>query len=322
MSGTNPAFAVPRNMTPGQARVIDPILSQHARGYTNATFIGQLLLPYADIPQRGGRVIRFGKEAFRKYNTRRAPGAETQRVSFGYASDPIALFQDSLEGLVPAETAEEAANVPGIDLGRLAVEQVQDIIALGRECEIADLVRDAATYGGNVEAVAGADKWTDPASNPKQQVDDAAETIRRKIGRRPNVLTLSPSAKRAACDHPRVREQFKYTSADSITVEMLARYFQVDTVLIGDAVVLDDDSDDDAEARDVWGDDAILSYRPAGSNYMVPAFGYTYRLRGSPVVEQPYHERNRKSWVYPVTEDWQPVVAGAEGGFLLQGVGG
>ncbi|KQI67994.1 hypothetical protein AN189_13070 [Loktanella sp. 3ANDIMAR09] len=311
-----------RNMNSAQARVIDPILSQHARGYTNAGMIGHLILPYVDIAQRGGRVIRFNKDSFRRAATRRAPGAETTRVSFGYASDPIALIQDSLEGLVPAETAEEARQVPGIDLGRHAVETVQDIIALGREVEIADLVRDPSNYGTNTEAVAGTDKWTDEASNPKQQIDDAQGTIRRKIGRRANQLTLSADAFRAACDHPRIREQFKYTSADSITVEMLARYFNIERVIVGDAVVLDDDASDDAEARDVWGGDAILSYTPPTRNYMVPAFGYTYRLKGSPVVEQPYHERNRKSWVYPVTEDWQPVLAGAEGGYLLQGVVG
>lgn len=315
-------MTTPRNMNTGQARVIDPILSQHARGYTNAEMIGHLILPYVTIMQRGGRVIRFGKEAFRKANTRRAPGAETQRVTFGYASDPIALFQDSLEGLVPAETAEEASRVPGIDLGRLAVENVQDIISLGRECEVADLVRNPANYAGNAEALAGTDRWFDAASNPKEQIDDAQETIRRKIGRKANLLTLSPNAMRAACDHPRIRDQFKYTSADSITKDMLARYFNVGEVICGEGVVLDDDAGDDDAARDIWGDDVVLSYKPMGTqNYMVPAFGYTYRLTGTPMVEQPYHERNRKSWVYPVQEEWQAVMAGAEGGFLLQGAG-
>ena len=84
----------PRNMNTAQARVVDPILSTHARGYRNAEFIGHMLFPIVDIPVRGMRVIRFGKESFRKMNTRRAPGAETARVQYGYASgrpDGLAL---------------------------------------------------------------------------------------------------------------------------------------------------------------------------------------------------------------------------------------
>lgn len=57
------------------AAVIDPILSTHARGYRNMEFIGHLLFPRVSIPNRSMRVIKFGKEAFRKMNTRRAPGA-------------------------------------------------------------------------------------------------------------------------------------------------------------------------------------------------------------------------------------------------------
>lgn len=56
-----------------QAQVIDPILSTQARGYTNQDFIGTRILPYADIPNRSMKVIRFGKDAFRRYmDTRRA----------------------------------------------------------------------------------------------------------------------------------------------------------------------------------------------------------------------------------------------------------
>ena len=312
---------MPKNMNTGQAAVIEPILTTQARGYQNSEFIGQEILPVADVPQRNSRVIRFGKEAFRKRNTRRAPGAETMRVEFGYASDPVSLHQESLEGLVADEINQEAQAVPGIDLGNEAVQMVQDIVQLGRECEIADLVRDPANYSaGHQEALSGTDKWNAPESDPQQVIDDASSVIRRKIGKKPNSLVIDEETCKAMRRLPKVKEQFKYTDSRSVTVDMLREYLGLKNLYVGEGIFLPENAPDDAEATDIWGNDAVLFYKPEGSNYRVPAFGYTYRLNGYPTVEAPYYERNRKSWVYPYTEEFRPYITGQDAGYLIRGV--
>jgi len=305
------------------AAVVDPILSTHARGYRNSAFIAAALFPRVTIPNRSMRVIRFGKEAFRMLNTRRAPGADKKRVQYGYASDPVALMQDALEGVVPMEHQEEALSIPGIDLGEGAVNMVLDAIDLNLEFECATIARTPGNYDANHKlALAGADRWTDPASDPSGDVDAAKEAIRRSIGRYPNVLTLGPNAANALKNHPKVKEQFKYTSKDSVTVDMLAAFFDVEKVVVGKAVWLPDNAADEALASDVWGDDAILAYVPqTGDNFQVPAFGYTYELRGYPQVEQPYFERSNDSWIYPTKVERRPYLTGAEGGFLFQNAG-
>lgn len=307
------------NMNTQAARVIDPILSTHAQGYRNAEMIGHMLFPIADIPVRGMRVIKFGKESFRKLNTRRAPGSRTQRIQYGYASDPVALMQDALEATVAWEIMEEAENVPGINLARGGVNRVLDHIALGREVEIASIAFNASNFGANSKmAMTGSDKWSDPNSDPAKDIKTGKEQVRARIGRYPNKLTLSPAAYNALVEHPKTKEQFKYTSSSSITAEMLARYFDIEGVIVGRAVVLDENAPDDADARDVWANGALLSYTPTGGDFEVPSFGYTYRLRGHPLVEKPYNDRPYKSWIYPVTEDWAPVLTGMDAGFFFQ----
>lgn len=306
------------------AAVVDPILSQHARGYRNAEFIAHLLFPRVIIPNRSMRVIRFGKEAFRMINTRRAPGADKKRIQYGYASDPVALVQDALEGVAPFEHLEEATSVPGIDLGAGAVNMVLDVIDLGHEHEAAQLARGAANYDANHKlAMVGADRWTSDTSDPAGDARAGNEAIRRSIGRYANTLTLGPSAYNALRDHPKVKEQFKYTSKESITTEMLAAFFDVKRVIVGKAVYLPETADDTVLATDVWGDDAVLAYVPeAGNNYQVPSYGYTYELSGYPQVEVPYAERSNDSWVYPTKAERRTYLTGAEGGFLFQNAGG
>lgn len=307
-------------MNSRQAQVIDPILSTQARGYTNQDFIGHLILPFADIPNRSMKVIRFGKDSFRRYmDTRRAPGSQTKRLQFGYASDPVALKQEALEALVPDEISADAQRVPGIDLASVSINAVQDVIALGREVEIASLVRNPANYDVNHKvALAGSDKWSHPDSDPAADVSEGREAVRRSIGRYPNKMAIGPDVFSALSKHPKIVERFKYTSSESITAVMLAKYFNLDEVVVGKAVALAESAPDTALADDIWANDATLFFS-TGSNFLVPAFGYTYRLAGYPLVEQPYYERPNKSWVYPVTEEFRPYLVGAEGGFLFQG---
>lgn len=311
---------MPRPMNSAQAQVIDPILSTVARGYTNTALISYALFPLVTIPNRSMKVIRFGKDAFRLYtNTRRAPGAPVMRVQFGYESDPVALKQEALEGLVPFEFAQDAERVPGIDLGKQAIESVQNIIALGREMKTATLARDPASYAAsNKVMLTGTSRWSDPASDPGKDIREARNAIRLRIGRDPNTFVLGPKVFEALSEHPKIKEQFKYTSSESLTEVMLAKYFNLEKIVVGKAVALPDNATDDDPAVDVWGDDAILAYVPSGSNLLVPAYGYTYTLEGFPAVEEPYYERHIKSWVYPVTEEYSPYMVGAEAGFLFQ----
>lgn len=306
----------PNTMTPGQARVVDPVLSTHARGYSNAERTGNVLFPRVPVPARGARVLRFGKESFRLYAARRAPGANTKRVQFGYAADPISVVQESLEGLVPFEIMEEADQLPNVDLGREAVDMVMESLTLNLEVEQAKLATDPDQYAtGHKVALSGSDKWTSPDSDPGAQMREYKETVRRAIGRYPNTLQLSPDAFNALAEHPKIQERFKFTSSDSLTAEMLARYFQLDRVSVGMTVVVEENDND---ARDVWENVGILAWTPRGQNWRVPSFGYTYELPGMPMVEEPYQDRNAKSWLYPTTYERRAYLTGPDAGFLIQ----
>ena len=183
-------------MTAGQARVIDPILSTVAQGYQNAELVGNALFPVVPVDQRGGKIISFGKEDFKLYNTGRAPGAKTSRVQFGHAAGNYALEQHSLEGLVPFEILQEANQVPGIDYSKVAVMKTQNIIALRNEKAQADLATNAANYAAsNKTTLAGTSQWSDytGTSNPSKDIAAAIEVVRSKVGKRANTVLISAS---------------------------------------------------------------------------------------------------------------------------------
>ncbi|MEW5727728.1 MAG: hypothetical protein AB1918_07875 [Pseudomonadota bacterium] len=297
-------------------RVVDPILTTHVQGYRHPGNVGHLLFPRVPVGVSGGQVLEFGKESFKLYNARRAPGTDTKRIQFGYAGKPFALKQDALEAAVPREWMRDASKIPGIDLARRAVNVVQGAIELGRENEKASIATDAANYDANHKlALAGGDKWSADTGKPVKDITDGKEAVRATIGVRPNTLVLSPLAWNAARENPSVIERFKFTTPGPITLEQFAKLVEIETIVVGEAVYADDAGD----FHDVWGNAAVLAYVPRASEGMEqPSYGYTYTMEGHPSVEKPYWDDRAKSWVYGVTNEDAPLLTGMVAGFLFQ----
>ncbi len=303
-----------------QARVIDPILTEIARGYSQVSaMVGMLLFPRVAVRQRGGKIITFGKEDFMQYgNTRRAPGQTTKRVQFGYAGAAYALDDYSLEGQVPWETEQEAMAVPGIDIAERTIVGTQNIMANRLEIAQALLATTAANYAAsNKFAPTGAAQWNDPASDPIGDVEAAKEAIRSQTGHYPTVMELGPLVFSKLKQHPKIIDRLKYTTSAVPTEAILSALFDIPNVVVGRSVY----ATDAGVFVDTWGKDVVLAYTPIASlaSQGTPSYGYTYQLESMPLVEEPYNDRPHKSWIYPVDDVVAPVIAGAESGFLIKG---
>ncbi len=305
-----------------QARVVDPVLTDIARGYVNQQRVGRVLFPRVEVAQRGGQILQFGKEAFRRLNMRRAPGSQTQRIAFGYEGDPYVLVQDSVDVPLPREIMQDAEKVPGVDMGKRATNLAMDQMTLGLEIEQAQLASNPDNYSANNKVTLdGTDQWSDPASSPEAIISQAKEIVRRACGVEPNRMVLSNPAFKCLKFHPKIVDRFKYTSAESVTAKMLANLFDLEEIAVAKGVFMDANAAEDAPFQDIWGNNAILAYTPQEPKGMEePSFGYTYALKGHPFIETPVYENGVKSWVYGATYDRLPVLAGAEAGFLIQNV--
>ena len=217
-----------------QARTVDMILTQVARGYMNAAHAWMYLFPAVPVMQRGGKIIEFGAEQFASINSERAPGATRQQVHFGHSSRDFALIQRALDGKVPREILEEAMAVPGIDYGRVAVVKTMEVVSLQIEIAAAGLATKASTYvAAHKQALAGAAQWSHADSEPAKAVEAAKETIATGIGREPNVMVAGPAVHRGLVNNPDMVDRIKHTegltgAANPVINEAkLAQYFDV-----------------------------------------------------------------------------------------------
>lgn len=305
----------------------NPILTSLLLGMGQGSMIAETLFPRLPQTLSSVTLAKLGDERFRRYNLRRAPGAATKRVDIKFDGAVYSVDQYAVEVPMPRELLREAdesrrLNVGNyLDVSGIAMKTASDILGLDYELEVAARATDTASYaGGNVLALAGATKWSASTGTPVTDIRAAANVIRKKIGKKPNTLTLSADAQLAVVGNPEVKSYLPSTQMGPATLDQLKGIFQVDAILIGDAVWKDGDD----VGQDVWGNNAVLAYVPqiggSGGNLSLaePAFGFTSVIEGHPFAETPYYESGLKSWVYGATFERRASVAYNTAGFLFQ----
>lgn len=305
----------------------NPILTNLLLGLGQGTFIAEKLFPRLPQALSSVTLAQLGDERLRRYNLRRAPGSATKRINIKYDGKVYSVDQYSVEVPLPRELLREAdesrkLNVGNyLDISRIAMATANDVLLLDYEIEAAELATSAETYAaGHVLALAGGTKWSAATGTPVTDIRTAADVIRKKIGKRPNRLTLSADAFTAITTNQEVKGYLPSSNLGPATVEQLKIILNVEEILIGDASWIDDTD----TGRDVWGNNAILAYVPkiAGNgssdiSLAEPGFGFTNVMEGHPFSETPYYDAGLKSWIYGATYERRPSVAYKAAGFLF-----
>lgn len=305
----------------------NPILTKLLLGMGQGTFIAEQLFPRLPQTLSSVALAQAGDERLRRYNLRRAPGGTTKRVDIRYDGKTYTVNQYSVEVPIPRELIREAdesrkLNVGNyLDVSRIAMTTANDILLLDYELEVAAVATSVGSYAaGHVLALAGGTKWSASTGTPVTDIRAASETIRKKIGKRPNTLTLSADAAQALQVNAEVKGYLPSTQMGPASLDQLKSILGVERIVVGDAVSLDASG----VGSDVWGNNAVLAYVPkmggAGGgdiSLAEPAFGFTNVLEGHPFAETPYYENGSKSWIYGATFERQANVAFNTAAFLF-----
>lgn len=299
-------------------RVVDPVLSTLATGYSNEEFVGANLLPFVGVEKEGVKIPKFGKEAFTIYSTERALRAKSNRIVPEDIGDvTVTLDEHDLEYPIDYREDAEAA----FPLQAHATWRVTEGIRLRHEKMVADMVQDAANYGsGNKVALSGTDRLDDAGSDPEGVVDTAKAAVRASVVKEPNTLVIGYAVWRALKRHAKLKAILSDTRSRLVQLADLREIFEIQNIYVGRAVY---QSDAGAQA-DLWGKTMVFAYVPPGAPAQAgnapvrsayePSFGYTLR-KGSPVVDT--RTEDGKLEIVRNTDIFKPYILGASAGYLV-----
>lgn len=297
-------------------RVQDPVLTNLAQGYHNLELVGEVLMPTVEIDKEAGKIPKFGRLAFRLPSTvRNLRGTSNRLDPEDITAIDVALEEHDVEYAIDYREENEAI----FSLRQFALNTTQDVIALGREKEVATLALDESKYdSGNKVTLSGTSKITSKQADIFAMFDTGIRSVKRAIGRKPNVCVIAGDVWAALKEHPAVIEKLKYSQVAIVTPEVFAKLIGIDTVKIGEAVY-----EESSQLKDIWSDAIVLAYvapRSAERKGTVyePSYGYTVRRQGGLFVDT-YKENGGKLEVIRTTDIHKPHLLGSAAGYLIKG---
>lgn len=297
--------------------------------YRNPSYIADRVFHIIDVADPKAKIARYLEGAwFRDEAGIRGPGSRARRGGFPVDYISISTKEYAFAKEVTDEDRRylKGTNAPPLKPDQDAIEFCADKIDLSKERRVASLIF-SSTWSG----VAGEDAeggWAAGTGNTFiEDVETRIETIRSNTGVRPNVLVLSANTLAEIKRESTVLERIKYVERGIVTPALIAALFELEEVLIGDAIysTAEEKADGtDFSAQNVWEKNAgkgsaFLFYRPRNPGLKTPSAGYQVRVlyeNGQPRRTTTWREPAEHQDVYEVAEETDIVVTGADLGFL------
>jgi len=208
----------------------------------------------------------------------RAPGTESAGGGFNmgnatYTCEVYAFHKD-----IPDQVRSNAD--AAIDVEEDATRFVSELFLINQEVQWTSDFFTTSIWDTDVVGTTDFTKWDDGASDPETDIDTGKAAILKSTGQMPNTLVVSYEVHQALKKHPLVSERFKYTSSESITEAMLARFFEVSNYYVSKASYnTGNEGGTDVNAF-IAGKNALLCYITPRPGLLTPSAGYTFVWSG------------------------------------------
>lgn len=260
-----------------------PLLSQIAVDYKNRSYIADQVLTPVGVPKMLGQYLKWAKGAtFKIPKTEMAQNGQANLLDVNAEKLPFTLATHALQSVIDPLERDQA---PEAQVEAMKTIKLTNGLLLQREIAVAAQLCDPSVITNN-DDLSGTDQWSDQDDSlPMNAVLEAADTL----PIRPNTFICGRDVFSALRTHPQILNALRGVNAPGIaSAQEIARLFDVDRVLVGDAFV---DTAGDGLAEDqelIWneaagGGAAILCYvdpTPPSPLMDSPTLGYLPTLGG------------------------------------------
>ena len=267
---------------------IDAILTNISVAYQQAqsNFIAQQVFPIVPVDKKSNRYFTYTKnDWFRDEAQRRAPGTESAGSGYNLSTDSYSCDVFGFHKDIDDQTRANSDNPLNPD--REATDFVTSRMLLRQEIQFVTDFFGTGIWGTDVAGVSSSPsagqfyQWSDYTnSDPIEDIEAGKEAILSTTGFMPNTLVLGYQVMRKLRNHPDIVDRYKYTSAQAITEDMIARLFGVDRILVAKAVRATNNEGQTGAYSFAYGKAALLCHVAPNPGLMTPSAGYTFAWTG------------------------------------------
>lgn len=295
--------------------VVDPALSNVSIKYTNDSFIADQVFPTLAVKKQTGKFYVYDKSNLRVDKTARAIGSGANEVEHNQTLATFITEDHALKEFIPDEIQDQAdaALNPLVD----ATESVTEKLMLDRELALSTLLANTSNVTQNT-TLSGTSQWSDYTnSTPIYDVRTARTTVHAATFRKPNTLVLGKQVFDMLCEHPTIIARVQYSQLGVITEELLARVFQVEKVLVGEAGYNSAVEGQTDAMSYVWGKNAWVMYVAPSVRLKGITFGYTFQY-ATRQVKRWRDEDRQGAYVRVGNDNYQQKIVAVGAGYLIK----
>lgn len=255
------------------------------------SFIASQVFPNIPVMKQSDRYFTYPKEYWFRTEAE-LRGISSESAGSGYTVDSTpSYFCDVWAVHKDVDDQIRANTDTPLDSDRDATMFVTQQLLLKRDLDWASQYFLAGVWGQDTVGDTTSPSWpgeTYPWSDytngdPMVDIAKAQTAMQRQTGFRPNVLVIGPEVYTAFRNHPKVLDRIKYTQRGIVTVDLLAALFDVDRIVIANAIKntgAEGLAQTGADYSFVFGKSALLLYSNPTPSILTPSAGYTFTWTG------------------------------------------
>lgn len=274
---------------------VNPLLTNVSVAYKNTSYIADELFPVVEVEKETGIYFVKDKENLRApADALRGEFSRANRVTNTLSQATYALEERSLETPISDRVMRNYSDP--FDPKRNATELVTDKLLLDKEVDLQTTILAAASGSNTLDT---SSSWATITTDIVGQIRTGRNAIQQATGQKANTCVISKTSLDLLLKNTAFLDSIKYTTVvnESNLRDAIRAYFDVERVLIGDAIQNTAKEGQTDSLSYVWSDNCILAYVPSAPALETPAAGYTLTLRGARFVDEWYEQEIKTTFV-------------------------
>jgi hypothetical protein len=264
---------------PTQSQVhVDAILTNMSVAYMNEmdSFVASRVFPTISVNKQSDKYFTYSQADFYRDQAKvRADGTESAGSGYSLSTD---TYSSSVWALHKDIGDQVRANSdtpldPDMDATRFLTHQMM----IRQERDWASNYFTTSVWGNDSTP---STLWDASGSDPIGDIQTGINTILSDTGYLANTLVLSYNAYKTLRNHPDFVDRYKYTSADSITPELIGKVLDLPRVMVMKGVYNSGAEGASASYGQIGDKDALLAYVAPSAGLMTASAGYNFVWNG------------------------------------------
>jgi len=296
----------------------------------NQNFIGGNAIPTFPVEHKSDLYFVFNKDDWMRDDAVKVRAENEEAPQSGFTLSKQNYNATPWWTAVPLSQMTQANTDPGLPLDKAAAQLVTQRMMIRRERLFATnfmLSTSGWATTKNGTAGGGTDftSWDDYASDPEKNMDDAKNLMVKTTGFEGNVFTVGYSVHQALKRHPIIKDRIKYTSAESITAAIIAKFFELDEYHVSKASYSSTNEGAASKTQNfAVPSNALLTYKEGAPTLMSPTAATIFcwsKLTGmndAGVRIDQYYDEKKKQDVIRGEFAFAMVISGSDLGYLFK----